>query len=136
MKNKYVDTSIQKACIPGFFSCLEHTSMIQHQIQAARKYKRDLHAVFLDLANAFSSVPYNLLWESLNFFHVPTSITTLIKVNFEDLQLCFTTADFITSCQRVEIAIIAGCKISPLTFTMAREVIIRSSKWAVGGIHG
>lgn len=27
----------------------------------------------------------------------------------------------------------AGCTISPLAFTMAMEVIIRASKWVVGG---
>ena len=132
-KNKYVDTSVQKAGIPGFSGCLEHTSMIWHQIQAAKKDKRDLHVIFLDLANAFGSVPHNLLWESFNFFHVPSSITTLVKAYFEDLQLCFTTPDFITSWQRVEVGIMAGCTISPLAFTMAMEVIIRASRWVVGG---
>ncbi len=27
-KNKYIDTAVQKAGIPGFTGCLEHTSMI------------------------------------------------------------------------------------------------------------
>jgi len=27
----------------------------------------------------------------------------------------------------------AGCTISPLVFTMAMEIIIRASKWVVGG---
>ncbi len=132
-RNKYVDTSIQKAGIPGFSGCLEHTSMIWHQIQAAKKDKRDLHVTFLDLANAFGSVPHNLLWESFNFFHVPSSITTLVKAYFEDLQLCFTTADYTTFWQRLEVGIMAGCTVSPLAFTMAMEVIIRASRWVVGG---
>lgn len=132
-KNKYIDTSVQKAGIPGVSGCLEHTSMIWHQIQAAKKDKRDIHVIFLDLANAFGSVPHNLLWESFNFFHVPASVTNLVKAYFEDLQLCFTTADFTTSWQRVEVGIMAGCTISPLAFTMAMEVIIRASRWVVGG---
>ncbi len=49
------------------------------------------------------------------------------------VQLCFTTADFTTSWQRVEVGIMAGCTISPLAFTMAMEVIIRASRWVVGG---
>ncbi|KAJ8412701.1 hypothetical protein AAFF_G00116520 [Aldrovandia affinis] len=96
-RNKYVDTSVQKAGIPGFSGCLEHTSMIWHQIQAAKKDKRDLHIIFLDLANAFGSVPHELLWESFNFFHVPEPITTLVKTYFQDLQLCFTTANLTTT---------------------------------------
>lgn len=36
-RNKYIDTTVQKAGIPGFPGCLEHTNMIWHQIQAAKK---------------------------------------------------------------------------------------------------
>lgn len=132
-RNKYVDTSVQKAGIPGSSGCLEHTSMIWQQIQEAKKAKRDLHVTFLDLANAFGSVPHNLLWESFKFFHVPPSITTLVKSYFEDLQLCFSTPDFTTSWLHVEIGIMAGCTVSPLAFTMAMEIIIRASRWVVGG---
>lgn len=80
-RNKYIDTSVQKAGIPGFSVCLEHTSMIWHQIQAAKKDKRDLHVIFLDLANVFGSVPHKLLWESFHFFHMPEPITTLVKAS-------------------------------------------------------
>ncbi|KAJ8010150.1 hypothetical protein DPEC_G00071990 [Dallia pectoralis] len=107
--------------------------MIWHQIQAAKKEKRDIHVIFLDLANAFGSVPHNLLWESFSFFHVPSIVTNLVKAYFKDLQLCFTTADFTTSWQCLEVGIMAGCTISSLAFTMAMEVIIRASRWVVGG---
>ncbi|CDQ81793.1 unnamed protein product [Oncorhynchus mykiss] len=107
--------------------------MIWHQIQTAKKDKRDLYVIFLNLANAFGSVPHELLWESFNIFHVPEPITTLVKAYFQDLQLCFTTPDFTTTWQRLEVGIMAGCTISPLAFTMAMEVIIRASRWVVGG---
>lgn len=98
-KNKYVDTSVQKASVPGFFCCLEYTSMIWHQIQVAKKVKRDLHVTLLDQASVFGSIPHNLLWESFNFFHILLSIFTVLKTYFEDLQMCFTTADFTTPWQ-------------------------------------
>lgn len=52
-KNKLLDTSVQKAGNSGFSNCLEHTNMIWHQIQTAKKEGTNLHADFLDLANAF-----------------------------------------------------------------------------------
>lgn len=64
---------------------------------------------------------------------VPEPITTLVKNYFQDLQLCFTTADFTTTWKRLEVGIMAGCTVSPLIFTMAMEVIMRASKWVVGG---
>lgn len=75
--NHFNDTSVQEAGV--FPGCLEHTSMIWHQIQAAKKDLRDLHVVCLDLANAFGSVPHNLLWPTFNFFSVPETITALVK---------------------------------------------------------
>ena len=134
-KNKLIDTSIQKAGIPGFSGCLEHTSMIWHQIQCAKKEGRDLHVLFLDLANAFGSVPHSLIWTAFDFFHVPKSITDLVRNYFQDLQFCITTAEYSTSWQLLEVGIMAGCTISPLAFTMAMEVIIQASKWVVGGVR-
>ena len=108
-------------------------SMIWHQIQAARTEGRDLCVVFLDLADAFGSVPHSLLWKAFSYFQVPEKISVLVKAYFEDIQLCFNTSNYTTSWQHLEIGIMAGCTISPLAFTMAMEVIIRASKWVVGG---
>ncbi|KAL6468443.1 hypothetical protein MHYP_G00241200 [Metynnis hypsauchen] len=108
-RNGYVDTSVQKAGISGFSGFLEHASLIWHQIQAAKLEKRELHAIFLDLANAFGSVPHELLWTAFRFFNIPDTITTLVKAYFQDLQFCFSTPEFTTSWQHLEIGIMAGC---------------------------
>ena len=39
-RNSLIDTTVQKAGIPGFAGCLEHTSMIWHQIQTAKSEKK------------------------------------------------------------------------------------------------
>ncbi|KAK0156469.1 hypothetical protein N1851_000237 [Merluccius polli] len=51
--NGYIDTSCQKAGVPGFPGCVEHSTMIWDQIQKAKREKIDLHVVWLDLANAY-----------------------------------------------------------------------------------
>lgn len=87
--------------------------------------------VLLDLANALGSVLHEMLWAAFNFFHVPESITQLVKEYFQDLQFGITTQDSTTVWQQLEI--MAGCTISPLAFTMAMELIIQASRWVVGG---
>ncbi len=124
---------MQKAGISGFSGCLEHANVIWHQVQTAKKEKKDLHVVFLDLANAFGSVPHEVLRAAFNFFQVPEGITRLVKAYFRDLQFCVTTQDSTTAWQHLEIGIMAGCTISPMAFTMAMELIIRASRWVVGG---
>lgn len=88
-QNNFTDTSIQKAGISGFLGCLEHTSMMWHQIQSAKREGRDLPVLFLDLANAFGSVPHSLLWTALDFFHMPTTRdSTSIKHPFQRCWRC------------------------------------------------
>lgn len=45
MANDYIDASCQRAGIPGFPGCIEHSSMIWDQIQQAKREKQDLHVV-------------------------------------------------------------------------------------------
>lgn len=80
-------------------------NVIWHQIQAAKKEDSDLRVVFWDLVNTFGSVQHNLLWSAFDFFGVPEAITTLVRAYFQDVQLCFTTAEYPTSWQ---VGIMAG----------------------------
>ncbi len=48
--NNYIDTSWQKAGIPGFPGCIEHASMIWEQFQTTKREKKHLHIIWLDLA--------------------------------------------------------------------------------------
>lgn len=76
-RNNLVDTSVQKAGISGFSGCLEHTSIIWHQIQFAKKEGNNLYVVFLNLANAFGSIPHSFLWASFDFFKYQQPLQTL-----------------------------------------------------------
>lgn len=132
-RNNLIDMSIQKAGIPGFSGSVEHVNVIWHQIQVVKKEGKDLHMLFLDLANTFGSVPRNLLWTALDYFRVPPALTTLVKAYFQDIQLCVTTSEYTTAWQYLEVGIIAGRTIFPLAFTIAMEVIIQASPWVVCG---
>lgn len=65
MENGYIDTSCQKAGIPGFPGCVQRATMIWEQIQRAKREKKDLHVVWLDLVSAS---PAHCVWTGL-FLH-------------------------------------------------------------------
>ena len=69
--NEYVDTSVQKGGIPRFPGCLEHTSVISQLIKEAKEMKGDLTVVWLDLANAYGTVPHKLIETALEHYHIP-----------------------------------------------------------------
>lgn len=132
--NRYIDTSCQKAGVPGFSGCVEHSAVIWEQIQRAKREKSDLHVVWLDLANAYGSIPHQLIDFALDFFYIPVCIRALIAKYFADLKTCCIHQDFTTGWQQLEVGIAMGCSISPILFVAAFEIILIGARKMVGGV--
>jgi len=133
MDNGLIDTSVQKAGIPGFPGCLEHAQMIWNSIRTAKQDKSELHVVWLDLANAYGSVPHDLIYRSLDFFYIPGKIKVLLQKYFGSALMRFTTQRYTTNWQSLEIGIVMGCVISPLLLIMCMEMLLRGAKDATEG---
>ncbi len=132
-ENNYINTSCQKAGIPGFPGCVEHASMIWEQIQTTKREKKDLHVIWLDLANAYGSVPHLLIAYALEFFYIPDNIRIMIMNYFQDMHMCFALKKVTTGWRQLEIGIAMGCSISPILFVAAFEVILMGQgRWWVG----
>ncbi len=71
LSNKYIDTSVQKGGIPGVPGCLEHKGVVTQLIREAREGRGDLTVLWLDLTNAYGSIPHMLVEVSLEKHHVP-----------------------------------------------------------------
>ncbi|XP_060603696.1 uncharacterized protein LOC132756599 [Ruditapes philippinarum] len=65
LENKYIDIAVQKGGVPGVSGCVEHTSVISQIIKEAHENKGDLAVIWLDLANAYGSVPHQLIQKTL-----------------------------------------------------------------------
>lgn len=75
MKNTYINTSVQKGGVPGIPGCIEHSGMITQLICEARESKGDLAVLWLNLANAYGSIPHELVEVSLALaYHIPEKI--------------------------------------------------------------
>ena len=126
--NDYVDTSIQKGGIPGFSGCVEHTSVISKLIREAKEQKRDLTCVWLDLANAYGSVPHELIKTAISHYHIQAHVVNIINSYFRDIKLRFTFQGITTKWQDLERGIVTGCTISPILFVMWMNLIIKQLK--------
>ncbi len=135
LDNGYIDTSVQKTGIPGFPGCVEHTAMIWHTIQVARVEKSDLSVIWLDLANAYGSIPHSLISFSMDFFHIPEKLQKFLMCYYDQFQMRFTTASYTTRWQDLQVGIPMGCTISPILFVMAMEVIIRGARDCGSGVE-
>ncbi|GFN82174.1 reverse transcriptase [Plakobranchus ocellatus] len=74
-ENGFINTSVQKGGIPEVSGCLEHA--IWEAIQRAKSEKLNLDVVWLDLANAYGSVPHEMIQLALRMYHVPEVIQQL-----------------------------------------------------------
>ena len=57
-KNNLIDTTFQEGSIQKMTACWEHTSMVWAALKDARSKRRSLSIIWLDLANAYGSVPH------------------------------------------------------------------------------
>ncbi|GFO27689.1 reverse transcriptase [Plakobranchus ocellatus] len=122
-ENGYINTSIQKGGIPGVSGCLEHATMIWEVIQRAKSEKLNLDVVWLDLANAYGSVPHEMIQLALRMYHVPEVIQVMLDDYFSGFRMRFSTNNYTTNWINLEVGIAMGCTISPILFVMAMEVI-------------
>ncbi|XP_060082190.1 uncharacterized protein LOC132561508 [Ylistrum balloti] len=125
--NEYIDSSVQKGGIPGFPGCIEHTSAITQLIREAKINQRDLTVVWLDLANAYGSVPHQLIFKALEHYHIPDHIQKIVKSYFSNIRLRFTVREITTSWQTLEKGIVTGCTISVILFVMGMNLIIKAA---------
>ena len=125
--NGYINESTQKAGIPGIPGCVEHAYSIWDAIQKAKAEKGDIALIWLDLANAYGSVPHNLIQAAMDFFWIPKEVQKVLLKYYNKFKMRFTTTDFTTEWQSLEVGVAAGCTISGILFVLVMEMLLRST---------
>ena len=128
LQNEYVDTSVQKGGIPGVPGCLEHTGVVTQLIREARESKGDLAVLWLDLTNAYGSIPHSLVEIALQKHHVPSNIRVLILDYYNNFRMRVTSGSTTSNWHRLEKGIITGCTISVTLFALAMNMVAKSAE--------
>ena len=116
-----------RAGVPGIPGCIEQAFTIWDAIQEAKKTKENLNVVWLDLADAYGSVPHVQLLQAMEFFHIPGEAQKTMKRNYGCFQMRFSTDEFTTEWHRLEIGIAAECTISPIWFILVMKMLLRAT---------
>ena len=83
--NKFIDNSIQKGCMEKIPGCWEHLSMVWHALKEARAKKSNLAVIWLDIANAYGSIPHKLIVFALHRHGVSPQWIRLIERYYEGI---------------------------------------------------
>ena len=96
--------------------------MVTQLLREARESKGDLVVLWLDLANAYGSVPHQLVLKTLERHHVPAAVRELILDYNSDFSLRVSAGSTSSECHRLEMGIITGCTISMIPFALAMNI--------------
>ncbi len=129
LENGYIDTNCQKAGVPGFSGCVKHATMIWNQIQKAKREKTDLHVVWLNLANAYGSVPHQLINYNMEFFHMPSCIKNMVASYFFLFWLSTEAVAFFTP--RPPLFSLPACFFCLISYLLKRLSLHGSPNWKI-----
>ena len=83
--NKFINNSIQKGCKEKILGCWEHLSMVWHALKEARAQKSNLAIIWLDIANAYGSIPNKLIAFALHRYGVSPQWIRLIETYYKGI---------------------------------------------------
>lgn len=114
--NGYLDTSVQKAFLPGIPGCLEQYEKLSSVIGEAHRKHRSLAVCWLDLANAYGSVHHALIKYALERYHAPPCFLSLISNLYTDLSATITCKSWSTRKIPLQIGVYQGDPLSVIIF--------------------
>ena len=122
--NKVIDTSCQKGSIRKMAGVWEHTALMWSALKDTRLRKKSLVSIWLDLANAYGSVPHKLIEFALKRYKVPAKWTKLILDYYDGLYGRASGIKATSDWFRLEKGIFAGCTVSVILFLAAFNTIL------------
>ena len=120
-----MDTTIQKGFLPKLAGCVEHTAALSHCIRHSKKNRKPLCMVQYDLANAFGSVPHEIIIAVLKRAHIDPVIIHYIRKLYENAEIQLKLESGLTEPINVHIGVLQGDTLSPILFNLVMETIIR-----------
>ncbi|KAK3916754.1 hypothetical protein KUF71_025853, partial [Frankliniella fusca] len=108
--------------------CLEHNFVLQECIEDAGQRGSEICVAWLDLANAFGSVPHLSVLSALRRAGLAQDETSLIQDLYSSSATRVRHADGFTEPIRFGAGVRQGCPLSPVLFNIVMEAIIRTAK--------
>ena len=124
VENAFVSPEIQKGSMRRMAGCWEHTAMMWSALKDAKKSKQSLAVLWLDLANAYGSVPHKLIVVALRRYQVPESWISLIMAYYDGMWGRTSSSGISSDWFLYERGIFAGCTISVILFIAAFNVLV------------
>uniref|UniRef100_A0A914WV51 Reverse transcriptase domain-containing protein n=1 Tax=Plectus sambesii TaxID=2011161 RepID=A0A914WV51_9BILA len=124
----------QKGFMP-YEGCLEHSFTLQSIIQDARRRRQHTALAWLDLRNAFGSVPHDTIFKCLAWAGLNTTSIDIIRRLYDGCSTAVRVTEGLTEKIRIGAGVKQGCPLSPIVFNIAIEPILRAINAASHGYN-
>ena len=123
--NDIVDSSLQKGFLTNINGTMEHIFATSAIIQNAVQNGLPLSVTFLDLKNAFVSVPHQLIYDMLSHIQLPLEVRSYISSVYSQLTARIVTKNGSTPSFPISRGVFQGDTMSPLIFLITFNPIIQ-----------
>ncbi|XP_023214312.1 uncharacterized protein LOC111617214 [Centruroides sculpturatus] len=106
--------------------CLDHNFLLQTIIQDARRKHRSCHIAWLDISNAFGSVPHDTISQCLQWCKLHEESTDIITSLLQNCSTRIRTSNGYTDDIPIHSGVKQGCPLSPLLFNIVIETAVRN----------
>ena len=117
----------QKSARPSE-GCYEHTFLLQSVIADARRSHKNVFVAWLDLRNAFGSIPHSAITTTLTHIGVPLPLIEMISNSYSGATTQIRTPNGLTADIPVLSGVKQGCPLSPIIFNLTIDLILRAIK--------
>lgn len=122
----------QKGFLPGVHGIQEHTMLLETAVGEARHRKDDLVICWLDLTNAFGSLPHDYLGALFWSLSIPRELQAILTDIYKD-----NFSQFVVGNATIPISMSTGVRqgdgLSSIVFNLAAEPLIRCAKGHLNG---
>ena len=116
----------QKGFLPGVHGIQEHTQLLQTAVEETTSKRKCMSMAWLDLCNAFGSVPHAVLFELFHSLPLPNDLKRMLSDIYTG-----NIMDFVVGNESVSIAPSAGVRqgdaLSTTVFNLAAEPLLRAA---------
>ena len=123
VESQFINLSIQKGCMEKVPGCWEHMSMVWSALKKARSNMTDLSIIWLDIANAYGSIPPKLIFFALERYGIPSRWISLLKNYYPGIHSKSFSEFAPSDWHQHQSGIFAGCTLSIILFLADINII-------------
>ena len=126
-----MNKSVQKGCMDKVPGCWDHISIVWAALKEAKSKNLSLATIWLDIANAYGSIPHKLIIFALHRYGVSPKWIHLIETYYSGIFSKSFSQEAPSSWHRHQRGIFAGCTLSIILCLAGMNIILEYSLVAI-----